>query len=112
MLEPRPCSGPASQPIQPPLRAGTYCEGSPAAPAAVKKTLTTTPSRPSVPSARSAAELGRTTPRPPLKGAPRSDRSVFLGALVVAGAIGIDSLLRLLTGRRVVGNVEFHPTRV
>ena len=48
---PRPLSGPASQPGQPPLRAGTNCDGADAAPALSRSTLATTPSRPSAPSA-------------------------------------------------------------
>jgi hypothetical protein len=50
----RPSKGPASQPGQPPLRAGTYCVGLLAAPAASRKALVNTPSRPSMPSARRA----------------------------------------------------------
>jgi hypothetical protein len=48
-----PSKGPASQPGQPPLRAGTYCEGVLAAPALSRKTVVNTPSRPSAPSTRS-----------------------------------------------------------
>jgi hypothetical protein len=47
----RPCSGPASHAGQPPLRAGTYCEGAEAAPALTSDTLASTPSKPSAPSA-------------------------------------------------------------
>ena len=54
MPTPRPSNGPASQPGQPPLRAGTYVEGRVAAPAAIRKTVATTPISPSAPSARSA----------------------------------------------------------
>ena len=42
-----PASGPASQPGQPPLRAGTYTVGALAAPAHSRNTLASTPSRPS-----------------------------------------------------------------
>jgi hypothetical protein len=55
----RPANGPASHGAQPPLRAGTYCDGSPAAPALVRKTVTTTPSSPSSPSARAVLERSR-----------------------------------------------------
>jgi len=51
---PRPSKGPAIHPGQPPLRAGTNCEGLLAAPAASRKAVVSTPSRPSAPSARSA----------------------------------------------------------
>src|SRR5476649_2120113 len=54
MLMCSPSKGPASQPGQPPLRAGTYCEGLLAAPAVTRNTVVSTPSRPSAPSARSA----------------------------------------------------------
>jgi hypothetical protein len=45
-----PRSGPASHAGQPPLRAGTYCEGAEAAPALIRNTLVSTPTRPSAPS--------------------------------------------------------------
>jgi hypothetical protein len=54
MPTPRPLSGPAIQPGQPPLRPGTYCVGLVAAPALSRKTLVTTPSSPSAPSTRMA----------------------------------------------------------
>ncbi len=95
MLRPRPSSGPASQPIQPPLREGTYCEGSPAAPAAVRKVLATTPSNPSSPSARSSPV--RRSAELPERGRwwREADDAASIGALEGAGAIGIGSLLRL-----------------
>src|ERR1700733_6964838 len=102
MLRPRPCSGPASQPIQPPLREGTYCDGSPAAPAAVRKVLVRTPSSPSSPSARSSPVRRSASP---WEGRSRwlgDDRAASIGALEGAGAIGIGPLLRLVAGRRVV----------
>src|ERR1035437_8009750 len=62
MPTPRPSNGPAIQLGQPPLRAGTYCEGRLAAPAARRKTLVTMPSRPSAPSARRAPERSPARP--------------------------------------------------
>jgi len=47
----RPRSGPASHAGQPPLRAGTYCDGAEAAPALTRKTVVRIPSSPSAPSA-------------------------------------------------------------
>ncbi len=54
MPTPRPSRGPASQLGQPPLRAGTYCEGADATPAVNRKTVVSIPSSPSAPSARTA----------------------------------------------------------
>src|SRR5664279_2169378 len=62
----RSCSGPASQPGQPPLRPGTYCEGAPAAPALSRKTVVRTPSRPSAPSARMTPAGARAPAERPL----------------------------------------------
>jgi hypothetical protein len=48
----RPSNGPANHCAQPPLRPGTYSDGSPAAPAATRKIVISIPSSPSTPSAR------------------------------------------------------------
>ena len=82
MLKSSPRSGPASQPGQPPLRAGTSTEGLAAVPAASRKALATTATRPAFPTAR-AGQPGRTriTARTPARrslpgavGAPRRAR--------------------------------------
>jgi processive 1,2-diacylglycerol beta-glucosyltransferase len=52
---PKPCRGPYNHAGQPPLRAGTYCVGVPAAPAATPNTLAGTPKSPATPSAREAS---------------------------------------------------------
>ena len=74
LAEPRPtprsCHGPASQLGQPPLRAGTYCDGLLAAPAAISRMLVSTASRPSAPSARSARIEAGDAPSPALRGTP------------------------------------------
>jgi hypothetical protein len=110
---PRPSNGPASQPGHPPECAGTYCEGSPAAPALVKKTVTRTPISPIGPSARRSPD-GRSAAavESSRRACPRGGTAAWIGALDGAGAIGIASLLRLVAGRRAVGNVEFRPKRV
>jgi hypothetical protein len=59
MPTPRPSSGPAIQCAQPPLRPGTYSEGTVAAPAAKRKVLVTTPSSPDAPKIRRARTLRR-----------------------------------------------------
>jgi hypothetical protein len=56
---PSPRNGPANHAGQPPLRAGTYCEGVEAAPALIRNTLVSTPKRPSAPSARTACAGAR-----------------------------------------------------
>src|SRR5271166_348875 len=61
-----PCSGPASQPGQPPLRAGTNSDGVAAASALSSRTVVTTPSRPSAPRTRNAA-AGARPPAAPLE---------------------------------------------
>src|SRR5271155_1769580 len=68
---PSPRSGPASQSGQPPLWAGTYCEGAEAAPALIKKTLVRTPTSPSAPNAHTV-RLGADGPLArPVRGSPR-----------------------------------------
>src|SRR5277367_3355813 len=93
-LTPRPSRGPASQLGQPPLRAGTYCDGLLAAPAVMRKTVVSTPSRPSVPSARSARVETGDSPAPTVRRPPRDRRARRAGP--VRGVVACTrSLLRL-----------------
>ena len=88
MPTPRPSSGPAIQPGQPPTRAGTYCEGRVAMPAVNRNTVLRTPSRPSAPSARSA---------PSLRCAPLAGLMLAVdGAPVWAWAVGPAACMSLL----------------
>src|SRR6202453_3019128 len=99
---PRPANGPASQLGQPPLRAGTYCDGPLAAPAATSRTLVNTPSRPSAPSQRSARVQDGDSPEPALLRPPADSRAVRRRP--VRGVVACTrSLLRLedLRGFRV-----------
>jgi hypothetical protein len=91
MPTPRPAKGPATQFGQPPLRAGTYCEGPLAASAVSRKTLVSTPISPSAPSTRSAPApiRGPAVSSTPL-GARPATRTLDMGGVACMG-----SLLRL-----------------
>ena len=91
MPTPRPSRGPASHPGQPPLRPGTYCEGSLATPAVSRKTVVTTPSSPSQVSAR-RAPVPR---RPSLAARLSAGGPAVLCRGVVGVAASIGPLLRL-----------------